>query len=560
MRKIMTAAVMAASVMAASVMAATGAQAAEDSDFVACDGYRAPRGSSDGLSRANFLLGLASRSSDNRRVDTLPLGPSGQAACERVLTDRRLKDGFWIRRAHILQMRAMHALASNDIALALAALDESDGLGTRARGPSFARSLGAGNQAIRVYALIQVGRRDEAREALDRLRTVRNWSASTGEMVFFLEMQLDSNHENFVHQLQARARLQPSANAGLFNAYFLTGQFAEAIEIYPLIDYSGPQGNNNWVIVGDRSAQREALLARTDVMGAAAYALAASGQRDEAEKLLRKPQALAHAGLTRPSSSSDGRPPSSDAMRAYEHDLPYFRAAKDKLDRWQAGIALRQELTNASIPDFEQALLTARNTVSPMSVPDLVRTAARAASPHDATQWEQVLSDMNARMEQERVRSLAISPAQLLAMLPKVETDKAVPVLKPAGDGFYLSDSGLSRLQETNPDIWFFRYTHKVAPIEAAEELVMLAAAQTAERQGRDGMVVLDVDKVSRQAEWGGDRGAAGNEAQLRAQFVNLADLPPDIAATNWRVIPVRQMLEELSSRYETSNGITLAW
>jgi hypothetical protein len=51
----------------------------------------------------------------------------------------------------------------------------------------------------------------------------------------------------------------------------------------------------------------------------------------------------------------------------------------------------------------------------------------------------------------------------------------------------------------------------------------------------------------------------SGYEAQMRVRFVNAAALPADIADAGWRLVPVRQVIEELSDRYK-AGGLTIAW
>lgn len=136
-------------------------QTASDPDFSNCDGYSAPKGKSDGIARENFLFG-ATRSADIRRRSMSIFGELGLAACDRALTDSRLIDDFWLRRANLLQAKALHSIAAKQPEQAIALTMESDTLGSAHDHQYFVQSIGAGNQGIRAYALIAMGRKDEA--------------------------------------------------------------------------------------------------------------------------------------------------------------------------------------------------------------------------------------------------------------------------------------------------------------------------------------------------------------------------------------------------------------
>ena len=169
-----------------------------------------------------------------------------------------------------------------------------------------------------------------------------------------------------------------------------------------------------------------------------------------------------------------------------------------------------------------------------------------------------------ARFEELVADALDQVPAELMALLPRPETSKIVPTLKPAGDGYFLSDSGLSRNQEGKSDIWTIRYTHNLAPIAAVEELAMLGAAQTARREGYDGMILLSRLSISRTTNVSGMyvgsyQQNSGYEAQMRVRFVNAGALPADLAGMEWRVIPAQKAIDQLSDRYKTG-GLTIAW
>src|SRR5437868_5872517 len=84
---------------------------AEPGDFAACDGYAAPGKKSDGITKGTWLWGLATATADFRKV-TIAVGARGIAACDTALTDPLLVDAFWLRRAHLLQSKALHQMSA----------------------------------------------------------------------------------------------------------------------------------------------------------------------------------------------------------------------------------------------------------------------------------------------------------------------------------------------------------------------------------------------------------------------------------------------------------------
>jgi hypothetical protein len=53
---------------------------------------------------------------------------------------------------------------------------------------------------------------------------------------------------------------------------------------------------------------------------------------------------------------------------------------------------------------------------------------------------------------------------------------------------------------------------------------------------------------------------ASGYEAQLRVRLVNSTALPPELAGTEYRVIPASLIIDDMSKRVRAGSGITIAW
>ena len=94
----------------------------------------------------------------------------------------------------------------------------------------------------------------------------------------------------------------------------------------------------------------------------------------------------------------------------------------------------------------------------------------------------------------------------------------------------------------------------------------MYGAALTAQREGKDGIVVLSrrsaelTTKIVGYYGEGSTSYASGYEAQLRVRLVNSTALPPELAGAEYRVIPASLIIDDMAKRVRAGSGITIAW
>jgi hypothetical protein len=535
---------------------------ASDGDFSACDGFPAPKGKSDGISRETFLFGAASRSADMRRRDIWRFGEAGFVACNRALADARLVEAFWLRRANLLQGKAVHAIAAGNAEEALSIVDESDAVGAAAKDPYFPQSVGLGNAAVRAYALHKLGRNDDAATLISGFRDRRKWSQSVADLSTRLKLQIDHSFAGQVAEIRARVPLAPERARSLFWMLFLSGDYEAAQGVAPAISFDLPKQRGGWSLRGADQSELEEIGQRTSLNGAWAYAAAATGRPEDAKRLIAEADAELDEIIAPPPPREDGKPPRKDDLRAHARRLPSAQRAKDDLRRWRDAIAYRPMIAFKSVEET-QAAMKQKGLLSLPIITDVLRNVPQQ-SPQEKAEVEQTLALIEARADATRIEALDLPIADLIPMLPKPETAKVVPTLKPAGDGYFLSDSGLSRNREGKSDIWTIRYTHMLAPMAAVEELAMLGAAQTARREGFDSMVILSRIGLTRTTNVSGlyvgsYSQNSGYEAQLRVRFVNRDRLPVDLAGMDWRVLPADAVVADLSPRYR-EGGLTVAW
>ena len=536
--------------------------AASDHDFPACDGYNAPRGKSDGIARETYMFGAASRSADIRRKSIYSFGERGFAACERALGDARLVDGFWLRRANLLQAQAVHAIAAGRPERAIELTQTSDALGVAHRDGYFLQSIGVGNRGVRAYALIALGRREEALTAIADMRGARAWSQSIQELATRLRMHLDKGFAAQAAEMKDAIPLSPEKGRALFWMLFINGDLEAARAIAPTISFDLPKQRGGWTLRDGEQSELEEIELRATVQGAQAYAEAAAGNTAWAKAALADAKADLEEAMAPPPPRADGKPPRKRDVEDHTRRLPYARRAKHEIGLWEAAIDLRPML--ATRPgDETHAEFTGKGLGKLPIVIDILSNL-RTNNTAEKAEIEALRTRLRGEFDAERVKALEFSADDLMALLPRPETPKIVPTLKPAGDGYFLSDSGLSRNQEGKSDVWTIRYTHNLAPMAAVEELAMLGAAQTAQREGYDSMLLLNRLSISRTTNISGlyvgsYQQNSGYEAQMRVRFVRANALPAELAGMGWRLIPAQKVIDELSDRYKTG-GLTIAW
>lgn len=546
--------------------APTKGQHSYEWDFPDCDGYSAPRGKSDGISRETFLWGAASRSVDVRRDKMERLGERGLEACDRALASPLLLDDFWLRRASLLQAKAVHALATKQHDLAITLADHSDALGIARKDPYFMQSVGAGNIAIRSYALGALGRNDEAVMAIGSIENARPWAMSVTELALRLRFHLNTGTAENSSDLKRILPHMPHKAESLFWLQFVHGRYDEALQTAPAVEFGTPKQRGGWTLEGADHDELERIGRRADFVGAWAYAESISGNNERAVALIAHETTNLDTMMAPPPPRANGKPARREDVAAHTLALPRASRAKDQLSLWRKAIDFRPKLATLAVDDPQVELVQSWLTKLPI-LPDILRTMP-LTDPRDKAEADQALADYFKRLESDRSAELVFGESELMELLPRPETAKVVPVLKPAGDGYFLSDSGLSRSREGTSDVWTIRYTHKLAPVAAVEELAMLGAAQTARREGFDSMIILNRLSIARTTNvtnyYYGVAGPtypvnSGYEAQLRVRFVNANALPPAMAAMGWRTIAVQKLIDDLNNRYK-SGGVTIAW
>lgn len=541
------------SALAAAWLLATGPAMAAGADFQTCDGYPAPTAKGDGMTTSTFLFGLASQNEDIRRSRAVEMGVPAVDACERALSDPLLLPAFQLRRAHLLQAKALYQIASGTPQTALETLAASDAIGATIAGNGFRDSLAIGNRAVRAYALTDLGRTAEALGEADAVEAARPYAHSIVALANIVRLHLDSTLDAQLALLKRQAPLFPNGLLGFFDLALDANRLTEVAEIGDDLTFELPRTRGGWTVEGEEALQYQLIAARAEIAGAHAYALAATGKPDAAATVIAAARQDLDEAMVPPPAPPPGKKLSRRLVADFDSRSTQGRLGVEALDIWTRLISLRKDAAGMAPQPFFDVLKTFPKGRVPVII-DLV-TQLRIADARDDAARQSFLSEIRSTINRRRLSDIRSSPSDLREALPRPETAAMQPRFKLAGDGYFLSDNGFSRRRMDDADKWTIRFTHHLASAATVEELALLSAAKQAERDGYDGLLVLTSRTLVRTTRmisyWSGTSELpAGREGQLTVLFVRQGALPQAYRDRGWRLLKTGEIIAALSARY----------
>lgn len=544
-------------VLAAGAMLAAAPSWAQSVNFFSCDGYPAPTKKSDGITRADVLWGLGSRTSDFRR-DQSQLGGTGAAWCDAAIASPLLLESFWLRRSHLLQAKALHLLADGKHAEALAVLDQSDALGTARADPDFQVSIAVGNQALRIVALHGLGRTDEARKLLAAIDSARPFSVSFHVLRRHLALLFDEDTAAADAQMRLDGVLEPRLFRGLFWNAMLDEDFPVALTRAANVGFAAPAERGGWSTQGELPARFKLIEERAEFDGAVAYALAATGRSDAAKARMAEARATLDTVRIAPPKDSKGRM-SRTAEADYLQRLDTARRAAASLDQWESNITLRAGVSGKTLAEAT-ALVEKMPKGSVMMIGDILRQV-KPADAVERAQIESILVGQERRLRTERAKHDKFELAELVSFLPRPETMAMRPKVARVGLTIFVGDGmkGFTAKPIDGTDLVDVSFGSNTSSSAQVEEAAFLAAANYARKQGKDGIAVVTSQLIRRTLNitttgwlYGSSTTStpAGYEMRLVVRPVDRSALPPDLKDAGWRILGVDDVLGALAPRY----------
>jgi hypothetical protein len=525
-------------------------------DFRTCDGYGPPSGKSDGMTTTPGSMG-STRATDIRRSEKIPLGEQGALACDRALREPALLDTHWLRRASLLQAKAVHQLAAGQAQPALETLAAADAAGASRGSAAFAQSLGLGNRAVRAFALTRLGRKEQALAQLQQLDAARPYALSIRMLGQRLRLLLDDSLDARLASLHALVDVNPNVSLLMFWMQIEQGRFADAIATARDVSFDMPSSRRGWVLENSRGSEYTGILARTDFTGALAYALQATGDVARSdEQMQRAVRELEDA--TVPPEGQDGKPPPERTMKEFEQRRTQAESAKRQLNTWTTMILMRS-MAQRSKPDDIVPRISADKSLAGLPVVPDVLQQIQLAPGRDRQQRDDLVADLRANYLANDRRGRAVSPDDLMSLLPRAESDAALPKFRRSGDGHFFSDNGFSFEKDADSDAQTVRFTHSTATQAVVEELAMLSAATRARQQGKDRLLLLTRRTIERTTHLTTVYGYAGgttrdipsgNEAQLQVLFLDSGNIPDAYRQSASRLLSVDAVIAALGDKY----------
>ena len=537
--------------LAALIGAASPAFAAK-ADFQTCDGYPAPDKKGDGIVTSTWLFGLARADVDIRRHQTA-IGSEATAACDRALADPLLQPGFWLRRAHLLQAKALHLIADRKDEEALPVLAASDEIGAAQADPYFDGSVALGNKALRAMALYRLDRREAAAAELEAIEAARPHAASLKTLARSIRLLYENDLDTFIGQLRRAAPTDPSALEPLFRLSIVHARFADAAALHGQIVHDLPRGRGAWQIEGLAEQKYELIALRAELAGAAAYALTTEGKPEAAAAMLAAARADLEDAREAPQPDAKGR-----IKKKVQADFIKRRDAADsgsaKLAAWEKSLALREWAAATPVEEMLPVLADRISLDAPVML-DLLRIS-KAPDEQHRRMVEETVRMMTAAIEEGRRKEISLKYVDLARMLPRPETARQRPTFKSAaptwlidtGNGFYVKKQKDSAAISVG-------YGNDLATPATVEELGMLAAAAQARAAGKDSFLIESRMMIQRTVQnymysTLMSSAPAGYELRLRILPVSSNALPAELEAARWRLVDAEKVYRELYPKY----------
>ncbi len=498
-------------------------------------------------------------------IHNIHVGATGLEACDGLLKiphDELVTSGLlssvgpenWDSVAAIQQRRAMHLYSLNKFADAIAAIDASDAIG-RPRGDSlFDGSIGIGNHILRALSLHGLGKMAEAKAILASARAERPYALTVQQAINRAENHISPDIDSILARMAAQKTLDPDAMRAALTLGLLMGKMEAASKIADDVSVANPKRIGGWSVTGDSDANGRFVADRALDLKRA-YVWAAVGQTQKANTLIAsvRADAASYAGPP-PVPKFKGEKISKDAIAKHAAKAAAAGKLSAEADVWEKAIAFRSDAQSKTGEEMQAALEAAKIMQIEAGI-DILRLLK-----YQNSKERMGLIIFLKQQDSDLMRGYATLTARdLPALLPRSEQLFQVPKFG-AGDGMINArETGYSQAKEDGDDdsaprtIRFGTFSGS-GPM--ADELLLLAAANYAQKDGKDAFVMLSRQSIKRTMTTYGGYGSgyqsdAGYEASTRAMLLDSANVPAEWADKKDRIISVKMVLDTIKPKYD---------
>lgn len=476
------------------------------------------------------------------------------AACDRALRDPSDDVHVWHRQAVLLHNKAVWQFASGLDRDALASLDMSDAAAASTRDSRlvFDGSTGIANMMLRALLLDRQNRRADALSLLEQARTVRPYSLSILLAIDRYEMAITRDIDRLRPMTERHLRTDPMAVRQLFHQQFFAGELAAAEVTAEQVFFGRPALIGGWVIAG-KDPVEENLAGEIELLYLRAYIRAALGDAAGSAAMFdRVEERLAAYAGPQPV-------PTPQRRRVRPADLQAWQARVGRADQlrqaaanWRTAIEMRAEVASgAGLEIFEQPRF--REVINLPAGLDVLRAVANA----NLGERAEIMALLRSEQEKALRDTATMDTDEAIRLLPEAESLLTYPRFGHADGVLVGRELGYSQAPLRDGDVRTIRFGTRTGSGATADELVILAAATYAQREGLDSFLILGRHLLDRNVTvsgyfFSGPRAVdAGNEGAVLAVLVDSNALPARWEAHRSRLIRVADVMSSLGARQQ---------
>lgn len=479
------------------------------------------------------------------------------AACDRLLAMPADPANAWSWRAEVLHYRALALTNGGDLNHAVEALDESDAIGAAGGDSLFDLSTGIGNKLLRAYIMGRRGETRQTKELLAQVRALRPWATSVVAGADAIELgMIASDPDAAVKRIGGRFRLDPDVARSLVYLNLMRGDLQGAAEMGNRVSMVDPRMRGGWTLQGT-GGEEENLRNRLRIDCTKAYlAMALGDKAGSAAQFAGIGQFIDGYLGPDPRIADPKLRPSKSSIKKYEERLVIAGKLREMVAEWQDASAKREDLPETDLKALSDRFKTYKHGADVLpALIDQMRVLQGRQSGKEAADTKLAVDGFLRGLTGSALR---FTPDELGQWMPKPENIDQVPRLASSASKWLFSDgSGYSQSKEGEGDIRTVRYETLVGGKALVEEMLLMAAANYARQEGKDGFVILSNRTLGRRTTMYGYYGGGGTtyesgvEAQARIMLVNSAALPAELTGSADRVITVAEIERDLKPRYD---------
>ena len=464
-------------------------------------------------------------------------------ACDVILSYPAYDDLFWPDRGAMLLRRGRMLLQLGLRERAFESFDAAGALANSRGDPFWEVSGGLADRLTRsALRYADPGSEGETGRQIHDLLATRHFSPTHLETIHDFLSIGTRDPDSLLKDYEREARVHPARYVSLTHLYLLTGKFDLAARAARQITLTEPSRREGWKLA-EGANLIENQVRRINLLGLQAYASAAGGDAAGKAAYLAAARQLIQRMLDPITLQALG---SRERMER-EKQAPNLQGI---VAEWEQAIQSRQDLVSKGPDGILKQLTEARNRRD--LLPAYVAMIAEMGRQNDENASRARLLAGN-YIDRNFFHHWSGNKDEFVEKLPNVETFHSLGKIdRNLGMWFDGSLTGYSQSRDpgSKEDIRTVHYEAGEGTRELAEELLTLAIARYARKDGYDGFVILSRHTIPRFVhDYGQDIGA-GYDAQARVLMIRGGQLPAGSTLAADRIITIDEVDRDLGPRF----------